>query len=124
MNVGTNEQELLHMEERIEKRMRNLEYRKDEILNLNIRHIQEFVWSFTRAYENGDMQRCGRIMDIMITLSHNKEEIPTLQQYFGGERIARYKGTIHIDKASEWITWIGELIVAKTEWRIEAEPIN
>ena len=124
MNIGANEQELQNMEDRIEKRMRNLEFRKDEILNLNIRHIQEFVWSFTRAYENGDMKRCGRIMDIMITLSHNKAEIPTLQQYYGGERIARYKGTIHIDKASEWITYIGEIIIDKTEWRVESEPIN
>ena len=124
MNIGKNEQEIRQLEERIDKRMRDLEFRKDEILNLNIRHIQEFVWSFTRAYENGDMQRCGRIMDIMITLSHNKSEIPTLQQYFGGERIARYKGTIHIDKASEWITFIGELIIDKTEWRVKSEPID
>lgn len=116
--------EMLELEKQIDKRMRDMEFRKDEILSLHIQHIQEFVWSFTRAYENGDMQRCGRIMDIMITFSHNKSEIPTIQEYFGGEKIARYKGTIHIDKASEWITYIGEVIRDKTEWRIEAEPIN
>lgn len=124
MDVGVNEQELQKMEDRIDKRMRDLEFRKGEILALNIRHIQEFVWSFTRAYENGDMKRCGRIVDIMINISHTKAEIPTLQEYFGGERIARYKGTIHIDKASQWITYIGEIIIEKTEWRVESEPIN
>jgi len=124
MNYGKDEHEIRQLEERIDKKMRDLQFRKGEILDLNIRHIQEFVWSFTKAYENGDMQRCGRILDIMITLSHNKEQIPTLQEYFGGERIARYKGTIHIDKASEWITYIGEIIIGMTEWRIEAEPID
>ncbi len=116
--------DLEKMEIEIEKRMRDLQFRKDQILNLNIQHIQEFVWAFTRAYENGDIQRCGRILDIMITLSHNKKEIPTLQEYFGGERIARYKGTIHIDKASEWITYIGEMIIEKTDFHVKAERIN
>ena len=124
MNVGASEQEMRDLEDKIEKRMRDLEFRKEEILNLNIRHIQEFVWSFTRAYENGDMQRCARIMDIMISLSHNKPQIPTLQEYFGGERIARYKDTIHIDKASEWITYIGEIIIDMTDWRVQSEPID
>lgn len=108
----------------IEKRMRDMRYRKEELLNLNIQHIQEFVWAFKNAYMNGDMQRCGRILDIMITLSHNKEEIPTIQEYFGGERIARYKGTIHIDKASEWITYIGEMIIQKTDMSVKPERIN
>lgn len=116
--------DLDRMEMEVDKRMRDLQYRKDEILNLHIQHIQEFVWSFTRAYENGDLKRCERIVEIMINFSHTKSEIPTLQEYFGGERIARYKGTIHIDKASEWITYIGELIKDKTEWRMVAERIN
>lgn len=124
MNMGSNEAELRRMEAEIDKRARDIQYRREEILNLHIKHIQEFVWSFTRAYENGDMQRCGRLISIMITLSHNKPEIPTLQEYFGGEKISRYKGTINIDKASEWITFIGELIIDKTEWRIQAKRIN
>lgn len=124
MNMGNDEAELRRMEAEIDKRARDIQYRREEILNLHIKHIQEFVWAFTRAYENGDMQRCGRLMSIMITLSHTKPEIPTLMDYFGGEKISRYKGTINIDKASEWITFIGELIVDKTEWRIEAKRIN
>jgi len=116
--------ELERMDLEIEKRMRDMKFQKEQLLSLNIQHIQEFVWAFKNAYMQGDMQRCGRILDIMITLSHNKEEIPTIQEYFGGERIARYKGTIHIDKASEWITYIGEMIISMTDTSVKPERIS
>ncbi len=124
MEMPSNEADIRRMENEIDKRARDLQYRKEEILNLNIRHIQEFVWSFTRAYENGDIKRCGRIFDIMITLSHVKEEIPTLQKYFGGEKIGKYKSTVNIHKASQWITFIGELIMDKEDWRIKPSRIS
>ena len=108
----------------IEKRMRDLEFGRKEILNMDIEYIQWICWDFLKAYEWGDTQKCGKIVSILITLSHNKEEIPTLEEYFGGEKIARYKGTIHIDKASEWVVYISEMIKAKTDHRVKPTPIN
>ena len=122
--VDLMDEDMERMQVEIDKRMRDLQFRKDEILNLDIINIQQFVWSFTNAYEHRDMTRCGAILDIMMTLSHTKPEIPTIQDYFGGERIGRYRGTIHSDKASEWITYVGELIKDKTDWHIQPERIN
>jgi len=118
------DEDLSRFEEEIDQRVRELQAERSKILKLDIQHIQEFVWAFTRAYENGDMLRCGRIFDILVTLSHTKDELPTLQEYFGGTKIGRYKSTIHIDKASEWVTYLGEIIIGKTDYRVKPEPVS
>jgi len=118
------DEDLSKFESEIDSRLEELQKERSRILKLDIQHIQEFVWAFTQAYQNGDMHRCGRILDILITLSHIKEELPTLQEYFGGMKIGRYKGTIHIDKASEWVTYLGEIIIGKTDYRVKPEPVS
>ena len=119
------DEDMDRVEREIEKRLRDMEYRKDQVLDVDIQNIQWLCWDFFKAYEWKDRDKCERIVNIMIHISKRKKEIPTLRDYFGKEKISRfYKGTIHLDKASEWIIFIQEKVKGMGSNKVQPEHIN
>lgn len=111
-------------EERLTQFIREDKYRRREILIQDEQFIQWVVWDFQKAYENQDMQRMNNILEILINYSNTKDDLDTLQQYFQGKPIARYKNTIHVHRASEWVSYIGSKIREMQYEGIDYEPVS
>jgi len=97
------------------------------IENLNeieVQQLQLMAWDFFSAYKMGDNQRCGRIFQIICDITEVKAELPSIQDYFKGKKIGKYKGTISLKMASKYVAFISSEVRSLTDNRVKSSPIE
>lgn len=108
----------------LDKKMSYYELQRGQILQTDVQHMLILVYKFWTAYENGENQRAKRVFDIIKTKAKHKNGIQSVQEFFGGKRISRYKKSIDITKASDYVSYVGEQILQMTDDSVKPEPVN
>ena len=108
----------------LDKRMSFYEIQRGQILQIDVTHMQILIFKFWTAYENGENQRAKRVFDIIKTKAKHKEGLKSVQEFFEGKRISRYKNSIDISKASDYVSYIGEQLLQMTDESVKPEPVN
>ena len=96
----------------------------ENLNDIEVQQIQLMCWDFFSAYKMGDNQRADRIFQIVCDITEIKVELPTIQDYFKGVKIGKYKGTISLKMASKYIAHITSEVRAMTDTRVKATPID
>lgn len=96
---------------------------KEALNRVEIEQVQMMAWNFFSAYQMGDWQRCIRIFHIIKYISQSKQELPTLQDYFKGRRIGRFKQTITMPEAAKYVAVVSSEIKKLTDWRVKPTPM-
>jgi len=91
---------------------------------IEVQQIQMLCWDFFSAYKMGDRQRCGIILQIVLDIAKIREELPTLQDYFRGKKITRYRNRISIKMAARYIAFVTSEVKQLVDWRITSSPIE
>jgi len=108
----------------LDNRMSLYEMERGRMLNIDIQHMQILIFKFYTAYENGENQRAKRIFDIIKMKAKHKDGLQSVQEFFGGKRISRYKKSIDITKASDYVSYVGEQIHNMIDDSVKPEPVN
>jgi len=108
----------------LDKKMSFYELQRGQILQIDVQHMQILIFKFWTAYENGENQRAKRVFDIIKTKAKHKQGIQSVQEFFGGKRISRYKKSIDITKASDYVSYVGEQLLMMTDDSVKPEPVN
>ena len=108
----------------LDKKMSFYEMQRGQILQIDIQHMPILIFKFCTAYENGENQRDKRVFDIIKTKAKHKDGIQSVQEFFGGKRISRYKKSIDITKASDYVSYVGEQLLMMTDDSVKPEPVN
>lgn len=74
----------------------------------DLQHIKDLSSKYIQALEENDMKKANIIFDVIINLVKLNDVLPTIQDYFKGEKISEYKNTIHKDKALEYVVYLAE----------------
>lgn len=98
--------------------------KNEALLRAEMDQLMVLAWDFNNAYKMGDIQRCTRIFHIICDIAKYKEGLPTLQDYFKGERIGRYKDTIDLRYASKYVIYVQDKIKSLNDWRVKPTPIK
>lgn len=96
----------------------------EHLNDIEVQQIQLMTWDFFSAYKMGDNQRCARIFQIICDITEAKVELQTLQEYFKGQKIGKYKGTISLKMASKYVAHITSELRGMTDPRIKSSPID
>ena len=91
---------------------------------IEVQQIQMLAWDFFSAYKMGDKFRCGRILQIILDIAKIREELPTLQEYFKGKKITRYRNRISLKMAAQYVAFIASEVKKLVDWRIQSSPIE
>ena len=91
---------------------------------IEVQQIQMLCWDFFSAYKMGDTIRCTIILQIVLDIAKIRDEIPTLQEYFQGKKITRYRNRISIKMAARYIAFVTSEIKQMVDWRIQSTPIE
>jgi len=95
------------------------------INEIEIQQIQMKVWDFFSAYTMGDDRRCTIILGIILNIVKTRQpQLPTLQQYFKGKKIGRFRNRISTKIAAEYVAFIGSEVRKMTDQRIVSKPIE
>ena len=96
----------------------------ENLNDIEVQQIQLMCWDFFSAYKMGDNQRCARIFQIICDITEMKVELQSLQEYFKGQKIGKYKGTISLKMASKYVAHITSEVRGMTDPRIKSSPID
>lgn len=96
----------------------------EQLNEFEIQQIQAMAFDFFSAYKMGDRFRCDRIFQIILDIVENKPEIMSLQDYFGGKKITRFKGNIHMKMASKYISYVTSEVRKMMDIRVHSTPIE
>jgi hypothetical protein len=92
---------------------------------IEIQQIQMMAWDFFSAYKMGDDRRCTVILQIILSITKTRQpQLPTLQQYFKGRKIGRYRNRISTKMAAEYIAFIAAEVRKMSDWRVQPQPIQ
>jgi hypothetical protein len=91
----------------------------EELLRSEMDQILMLAWDFHSSYKVGDIQRCTRIFHIINDIAVTKKDLPTLQDFFEGEKIGRYKDTIDLRYASKYVIAIQDRVKGLNDWRVK-----
>ena len=91
---------------------------------IEVQQIQMLCWDFFSAYKMGDRYRCGVILQIILDISKIRDELPTLQEYFQGKKITRYRNRISMKMAARYIAFVTSEVKRLVDWRIQSTPIE
>ena len=95
------------------------------INEIEIQQIQMKVWDFFSAYTMGDDRRCTIILGIILNIVKTRQpQLPTLQQYFKGKKIGRFRNRISTKMAAEYVAFVGSEVRKMTDNRIKSVPIE
>ena len=108
----------------IEKMMGSQRQTTEHLNDIEVQQIQLMTWDFFSAYKMGDNQRCGRIFQIICDITEVKVELPTIQEYFKGQKIGKYKNTISLKMASKYVAYVTSQLREMTDNRVKASPID
>ena len=97
---------------------------KEELNRVEIEQVQIMAWDFFNSYKMGDQQRTIRIFHIILHIAKTKRELPTIQEYFKGKRIGRYKHTITLPMASKYVAHLSSEIKRISDWRVQPVPFK
>lgn len=92
--------------------------------DIEAQQIQMMAWDFFSAYKMGDKMRCGIILHIILSISKERDEIPTLQEYYNGKKIGRHKSKISIPKAAQYIAFVASKVRQMSDPRVQSSPIE
>ena len=95
-----------------------------QINNIEIQQIQMMVWDFFSAYKMGDKFRCGNILYIILSIAKVRPQLPTLQDYYKGQKISRHRGMISLRYAAQYIAFVGSECQRMADPRLKSEPID
>ena len=97
---------------------------KEALNRVEIEQVQMMAWNFFSAYQMGDTQRAIRIFHIIKYIAQTKRELPSLQDYFRGRRIGRFKNTITMPEAARYVAVVSSEIKKLTDWRVKPVPMT
>lgn len=94
------------------------------LLRTEIEQIQMLTYDYLNADKLGDTMRKIRIFRILVSISKKKQDLTSLQTYYGGKRIGLYRNTITDENAREWVLNMMEDVRHMNDWRVKATPMS
>lgn len=98
--------------------------RTESLLSTEMDQIQMLAWDFYSSYKMGDIDRSIRIFHIILDIVEAKPQLPTLQTFFKGAKLGRFKDHIDLNNAAKYIAAIQEEVKKLADWRVKPTPIK
>lgn len=78
----------------------------------------------TPPYDKMGIMRRNRIFQYITRLAEMREDIPTVEEYFGDQKIGLSEGTITTTMAMTYVSMVQDKVMQMNDFRIETEPIE
>lgn len=78
----------------------------------------------TPPHDKMGIMRRNRIFQYITKMAVHRDEIPTVDEYFGDQRIGLSEGTITTTMAMTYVSMIQDKVMQMNDFRIETEPIE
>lgn len=78
----------------------------------------------TSPFDKLSIMRRNRIFQYICKLAEQRDEIPTVDEYFKNQKIGIFDGTITTTMAMTYVSMIQDKLMSMNDWRIETEPIE
>lgn len=78
----------------------------------------------TSPFDKLSIMRRNRIFQYITKLAEQRDEIPTVDEYFKGQKIGIFDGTITTTMAMTYVSMIQDKLMSMNDWRIETSPIE
>ena len=104
----------------IDTLMMNANLMQQELLRSEIEQIQVLVMDLVSAVKVNDVARRNKIFSIIMQIVKIKGgELPTLKEYFKGQKISRYRAMIDESLAIEYALKVMQTVRDKSDWRVK-----
>ena len=100
--------------------MMNANLMQQELLRSEIEQIQVLVMDLISAVKVNDVARRNKIFSIIIQIVKIKGgELPTMKQYFKGQKISRFRSMIDESLAVEYALKVMQDVRDKSDFRVK-----